>query len=191
MNQIEKNHVYNIYNEISKDFENTRKNLVWPFLKNFIDNIEPYSIVCDIGSGSGRNLYRTDIEYVASDFSEKMCNILKSKTYNVLTANVLSLPFRDNTFDVVLCVACIHHLSSFKRRKCAINECTRILKPNGKLLITVWAESEKYGRDDQYISWNNSFDRYYHLFTEDEIEKVKPKNSKIYLEKYNYYIINE
>lgn len=190
MNDIEKKYVYDVYNQISDEFNITRQ-YPWPVVKDFINNLETYSFVCDVGSGNGKNLFRKDLIYTAVDLSEQMCKLSQKRTPEVIQSNILSLPFKNNSFDVVISIACIHHLNSIDRRSEAIKECLRILKSDGKLMISVWANSEKYGSGDQFIKWNNhETKRFYHLYSKDEIYKLaKQYNLKITYDKYNYYLI--
>ena len=189
MNRIERKYVYDVYNSISEQFSATRQ-YSWPCVKQFINSLNKYSLVCDVGSGNGKNMFRNDLTYIATDLSENMCNISLNKTNHVCQSTILSLPFNDNTFDSVISIACIHHLNTHERRKKAINECKRVLKPNGSMLISVWANSEKYGSGDQYIKWNNhESKRYYHLFDKNELSSLCDFEHNIIYEKHNYYIL--
>jgi len=51
-----------------------------------------------------------------------------------MIANVYGLPFKDGEFDVVLCVAILEHLEEPIK---AISEMRRVLKPGGKIIISV------------------------------------------------------
>ena len=90
---------------------------------------------------------------------------------------------------LIMLFLCVHHLSTHNRRKAAVDECYRILKPGGKLLISAWSESEKYGSGDQFISWNNSEKRYYHMFNEKSFLALFESNSNVNIScyKHNYY----
>ena len=64
--------------------------------------------------------------------------------------NALLLPFVDGTFDVVVCSEVLEHIPDYKQ---AVKEITRILKPGGKLAVSVprkwpekicWALAEGY-----------------------------------------------
>jgi ubiquinone/menaquinone biosynthesis C-methylase UbiE len=50
--------------------------------------------------------------------------------------NIISTTFQDSYFDVVLSNLCIHNISSKDDREKAILEIARLLKPNGKAVIT-------------------------------------------------------
>ena len=188
MNELENKYVYEVYNSISNEFDNTRQ-YPWPVVKTFMNNLKPNSFVCDVGSGNGKNMFRNDLIYTSTDLSEKMCELSANKS-DCIQSNILSLPFKDNTFDAVLCIACVHHLSTNSRRKKAIDECYRILRPNGKMIISVWANSDKYGEGDQYIKWNNhETRRFYHLFSSDELQNMCSFDCEIVEDKYNLYSV--
>jgi tRNA (uracil-5-)-methyltransferase TRM9 len=87
--------------------------------------------------------------------------------------------FSDQSYDVVLSVAVIHHLSESVRRQQAIQEMFRVLKPKGCMFIQVWAfeqpkdSKRKFeGDQDQLVSWKNKHERYYHLFKQQELETL-------------------
>ena len=191
MNDIEKQYVYDVYNEISDEFSSTRQ-YPWPTVKSFIKSLQPFSLVCDVGSGNGKNMFRNDLIFTATDISEQMCNLSITKTPHTIQSNVLHLPFKDNTFDSVICIACIHHLNTHERRYNAIKECLRILKPEGKILISLWANSDKYGNGDQFIKWNrNRTKRFYHLYSEAEVKNICKDFNLIHsFDKHNYYLTN-
>jgi len=44
--------------------------------------------------------------------------------------------------DAVLCIAVIHHLSTRDRRLKALSELARVLRPNGRACVTVWARQQ-------------------------------------------------
>lgn len=46
------------------------------------------------------------------DTSYELVKICNTRGFEVLTSNCLQLPFRDSTFDAVICIAVIHHLAS-------------------------------------------------------------------------------
>lgn len=47
--------------------------------------------------------------------------------------------FRSNAFDVCLCIAVLHHLSTAERRLLGLRELVRITRPGGLVLVYVWA----------------------------------------------------
>jgi len=67
------------------------------------------------------------------DFLESISN----KKTNFLSGSAYSLPFSDNTFDLVVCSEVLEHLHEYKD---AIAEISRVMKPGGKFLASVPAE---------------------------------------------------
>lgn len=81
--------------------------------------------------------------------------ICQEKGFEVFLSDCLHLPYRDSSLDAVICIAVIHHLSTHERRKQAIFELARVLKPGGKCLIYVWAkEQEKDSVKTAYLRCN-------------------------------------
>jgi len=80
------------------------------------------------------------------DVSEKAVESAKQRlkernlfNAEVQVASVLNIPFPDKTFDYVVSSGVIHHTPDPRR---AFNELTRVLKPDGKLFLSVYG---KYG----------------------------------------------
>ena len=59
-----------------------------------------------------------------------------SKLADTAVCNVLDLSqFADNSFDVVLCMGALYHLWAPEERQKAVQECTRVCKPGGLVLL--------------------------------------------------------
>jgi ubiquinone/menaquinone biosynthesis C-methylase UbiE len=67
------------------------------------------------------------------ELSPGAIKIAKSKGLNVIKGNVYKIPFKDNIFDLVHMSEVIEHLLDTDK---ALSEIHRVLKPNGKLIIT-------------------------------------------------------
>ena len=179
----EKQYVQDTYEEIADRFDHTRYS-IWENVRLFIESMPSNSTVLDAGCGNGKTmLYRKDLNFYGIDKCKNFVNICKSKDLNVYEADILQLPFENNSFDYVICTAVIHHLESFERRKKAISELYRVLKPNGKLLISVWfnikesiqatkKKVEYLGNNDYLIPWGNNKFRYYHFMTFKELSEL-------------------
>jgi len=57
--------------------------------------------------------------------------------YWFLSGSAYSLPFNDNSFDLVVCSEVLEHLHEYKD---AIKEISRVLRPGGQFLASVPAE---------------------------------------------------
>lgn len=200
---IEDLNVKYVYNKIANEFSNTRYR-PWTCVEKFLDNIPQNSIIGDIGCGNGKNmLYRKDCTNIGCDFSENLVKICLEKNLQVISGDILNIPFKDNMFDFTICIAVIHHLSTNEKRKKAISELLRVTKPNGKLLILVWAlEQEpdsrrKFTKQDNMVDWKDKKGnllgkRYYYVFKQNELESLIANKNMIvesFYEKGNWGVV--
>lgn len=73
----------------------------------------------------------------------ELVSIAGSRGHQVTVADTLNLPFRTNSFDAVISIAVIHHLSSQPRRQQAVRELLRVVREGGKILVYVWAMEQE------------------------------------------------
>jgi ubiquinone/menaquinone biosynthesis C-methylase UbiE len=157
--------------------------------------------VLEIGCGNGKNmLYRTDLCMVGIDISETQVSICKSKGLQVEKSNMTVLQFDDCSFDSIICIATYHHLDNPNDRKKSLLEMYRILKPNGKILLTVWAMEQELGSkrkfvsSDEMVSWElngSTYYRYYHIYRRGELEKeIRELCSEFKIESVSYELGN-
>ena len=173
--------VKNSYDKISNEFKCTRV-FTWKWTDNFINNLQDNCIILDIGCGTGRNLMYKNVNIIGIDISIEQLKNCKSECIN---CDMTSLPFRNNMFDNILCIASFHHLSTSERRHRALYEINRILKIGGKVLLSVWSikqpdktrrKFEKYG--DTIVNWRD-IPRYYYIFKINELKDLINKYFKI------------
>ena len=184
------------YEKNYEEFSKTRYS-IWDSVKKFSENFEKNSFVLDAGCGNGKNMnYLKDkCKIVGIDNCKNFVILCKEKQLNVLESNILNLPFEDNTFDYIISIAVIHHLKTDTERYKAIDELLRVLKPNGKMLVTVWAyESDKFSENknfkigDNIVKFNNN-NRYYYIFNKEKLIKFLSRyNSNIYWDKGNWNV---
>lgn len=190
--------VRDFYNNNYKRFDSSRFS-IWKAVKDFINDIPPKNVVLDVGCGNGKNMIymqNKNITVIGIDFCDKLLNICKEKLLNVKYADVRNIPFENNTFDYVISIAVIHHLSIESDRKNAIDEMLRVCKPNGKILVSVWAfEQDKDSRfkftlGDNIVKWENTT-RYYYIHNKDTITNLIQKYYvvNIFLDNGNWYFI--
>ncbi len=108
------------------------------------------------------------IEYVGADLSSGLLEIAKKKYLKrypkakfVLIENEGELQFADNSFDSIISVAVFHHFSP-KMAKKSLEEIRRVLKNDGKLIVTAWnlweeKSWEKYKKYFWKSFWRGSF----------------------------------
>ena len=196
---METQYVKDAYEIIANHFSSTRNN-VWGKVKQYMNQLSKNSYIADIGCGNGKNMYRTDCEYIGLDFCLNFTKICKNNNKEVLIANNLNIPFKNNSFDHAISVAVIHHLSTIEKRLKALNEIIRIVKPGGTVFISVWALEQpvnsrrKFIKNDNMVEWNdhgNKYLRFYHVFSEGELEKMASEYNIIesYYELGNWIIV--
>ena len=183
MNKIEKDYVYDTYQKIAVHFDTSRSYL-WNGVKTFLENINPNSIIVEVGCGNGKHLLkRKDCFNIGIDLCPNFSIITKNKSIESITASNLSIPMKSDIADYVLSVAVIHHLSTRERRLKCVKELIRILKPGGKLFLQVWSivqpekSKNKFKQQDNYIEFNSPDKkikeiRYYHIFEKNELENL-------------------
>jgi ubiquinone/menaquinone biosynthesis C-methylase UbiE len=196
-NNIE-SQVRDFYNNNYKRFDTSRFS-VWNAVKDFVEIIPKNSYVLDAGCGNGKNMIymeKQNINIVGIDFSTKLLDICKSKSLNVQEADIRILPYNDNTFDYVISIAVIHHLSNENDRINALNEMLRVCKPGGKILVSVWALEQnkdsrfKFQLGDNLVKWEDTT-RYYHIYNKDTITDLLKSYivEKLFLDMGNWFII--
>lgn len=156
---IEKKLVYEVYEKIAPHFSHTRYK-PWPHVVKFLESLEPYSIVGDIGCGNGKYLSVVkNLITIGTDRSFNLSTIAAEKNPNssVFVSDSLILPFRDNSLDAAISIAVIHHFCNDKLRLRALNEITRIIKKDGLFLVYVWAfeqDKVKFDNQENLVAWH-------------------------------------
>lgn len=137
--------------------------------------------ILDLGCGSGRNFTKTKGKIYGVDFSNNMLKFAKAyaqkKKFDMILkkAEVNKLPFKDNSFDAAIFIAVLHCIPDERKRKRALKELLRVLKPDSEALITVWDKNQKRFRKSSkelFIPWRHSgkeYLRYYHLYDKKEL----------------------
>jgi len=185
------------WNFIAKEFELTR-HYSWD-LEEYAKFTRPGMKILDLGCGNGRLielLKDRKIDYTGIDNSKELIGLAKGKYPNqkFLIGNALNLPFKNNSFDVIYSIAVFHHIPSKKLRLKFLKEARRVLKKDGKIVLTVWnlwqrkylssivkysllklTGKSKLDFGDLYIPWQNKYQRYHHAFTKRELVKLFKK----------------
>ena len=113
--------------------------------------IEEGQQVLDIGTGTGAaadEIARTGAKVVGVDRSLRMLSVAHRErpSLSFVAADVLDLPFRDRTFEVVAGNFVFAH---FAKVETALFELTRVLAPGGRIGFTTWSD----GKDAFQDTW--------------------------------------
>lgn len=177
------------YNRIAKEFSNKRSGLT-PDILEFAKHIKKNNKVLDFGCGNGRAselVIRSGGNYTGVDNSSKMIDQAKKiypKEKFDLVDNLNNFP--TGSFDVILCLAVLHHIPSENLRKKFLSDFYRVLCPGGKLILTVWdLQSEKNlhktipnaDKNDILYDFKNASgkvlaERYIHIFSKEKLNNL-------------------
>lgn len=179
-------------------FSGSRKEL-WPEFEELKKYIKEDERVLDLGCGNGRlfELFKNkNIEYAGVDFSEKLIEKAKEKYGDYfIVADAFGLPFPGDSFNSIWAIAFFHHIPSKQLRLKALEEIKRVLKKNGKIIVTCWnfyqfhylrillkfTLRKFFGlnkldfKDILLFPKKLKVQRYYHAFTKKELKKLFQK----------------
>jgi SAM-dependent methyltransferase len=155
-----------MFDEIADSWDSFRRKPFPPIVETLAK--EWHGRILDVGCGNARNLLPFDGERFGIDSSKAMINAARGNA---------AKSHKDAYFDHVLCVAALHHLP-LDKQLIALQEMKRILKPTGKLLLTVWNKWQRrfvFKDKEQIIPWKvkgESVDRYYYFHNIFSLKKL-------------------
>lgn len=216
------------WDKIAFSFDLTRHKY-WPQCIDFINSLPGTSFVADIGCGNGRHLipcaqhcqkiFGIDISINLLRIVEKKVNKLKIKNVGLFNTDVTAIPFKENSFDVVLYIAALHNIKGKTNRINSLKEIKRILKRDKLAMISIWSRwqdkyrkmffkkwftqvaKEEFGDIDIYWKQHGlNIPRFYHLYSKQEfisdlktagLRIIEIKDVKLVSKKYpdNYFAI--
>ena len=174
-----------VYNQIANEFSNSRINR-WFWIDDFLSKFNKKSLILDIGCGNGRNMTYPDLNFIGIDNCPNFIKICKDKNLNVMESDMTEIPLLENNFDGIISIASFHHLSTVERRINSLLEMKRMLKKNGKVLLSVWSIDQHHNKKlnftygNNYVPWKNKDgtikeQRYYYIFKLDELKSLIEK----------------
>jgi tRNA (uracil-5-)-methyltransferase TRM9 len=178
-----------VFDQIAESWYRVRH---WPLLEKELEELAERwqgGKLLNVGCAHGPDFlpFSQRFELWGIDFSLAMLKqavrfSTKSKLYvNLASADALSLPFPNNTFDWAISVATYHHIKGEEERERALVELKRVLKPQGEVFLTVWNHGQPrfwFRSKGQQVPWKlkgRTLDRYYHLFSYGELRKLLVK----------------
>jgi SAM-dependent methyltransferase len=113
--------------------------------------------ILDAACGTGLTIIKyvnPSVRIVAVDLSIESLKQLRHRAVitpavECLQADLTTLPFATNSFDKVLCANAIQHMPGRELRQQAIRELSRVVRPGGKVVVTV----HNYSRPKRHAGW--------------------------------------
>ena len=172
------------YDRIAAHFSQTRAQ-PWPQIPAFLDG-RSGAVGVALGCGNGRHVeLLADCcgRAVGLDLSRELLGLAVERATDYeadwVQGSVDRLPFGDDSVDIGVYIATLHHLDSQATRRASLDELARILAPGGRALVSVWStthstfdETEGF---DTVVDWTlpggETVPRYYHIYDPDEFER--------------------
>lgn len=172
-----------VWDNVGEDWHKFRQHPVseaMDFLKN------KRGLVLDLACGSGRNFMDVEGKIIGTDFSERMLRSAKknaaSKNLDIdlVNADALTLPFKNDIFDAVLFCSAFQSIK-WNRRNEALREISRVSKKGAELFISVWNRDQPRfakAKRESFVPWKSksrTYQRYYYLYSKEELEALLKK----------------
>ena len=156
---LESQHVHAVYETIATHFSHTRHS-PWPRVESYLTSLPPQTRLADVGCGNGKYFsVNPSLQMKGCDLSQGLVNIARGKGYDVEVMDCQLLQWPSSSFDVVISVALLHHLSVEERRLQALREMLRVVRVGGEVLVTAWAQEQDKGsrrrfeQQDVLVPW--------------------------------------
>jgi len=146
--------VWNNFSPGWKKWDELTMDFLKPMADSIVDLTKPKNseIVLDVASGTGEpgltiatmlnggKVIAIDLAQGMLDVAIENANRRGIKNFETITCDVSELPFPDNSFDAI---SCRFGFMFFPDMLLAAKEMARVLKPGGRIAVTVWNEPEK------------------------------------------------
>ena len=188
----------NTWDSIAKSFDSTRRK-PWKQCIEFIETLSNNDTVADIGCGNGRHIFPCSNncrKVIGLDISRELLYIVKKKlnenkikNVSLIHSDFTKIPIKNDALDAILFIASLHNIRGRENRIQALRELKRVLKINGRAIISVWSRwQDKYRKQfinkwifrekssefgDINIYWRQhglDIPRFYHLYSKREFQ---------------------
>ncbi|WP_262176761.1 class I SAM-dependent methyltransferase [Haloarcula laminariae] len=177
------------YERIGAHFSKTRE-YAWPEVESFVADAPTCGTALDIGCGNGRHsalLADVADRVVGLDASRALLSAAAERVGDrtaLALGDAARLPLADDTVDLAVYVATLHHLPSAADRGASLDELARVLSPGGRALVSVWStahdrfdtsEDAETGFDttvDWTLPGGETVPRFYHIYAPAEFRRA-------------------
>jgi len=178
------------YERIGSHFSKTRE-YAWPEVEAFVDDGGDAARALDLGCGNGRHaelLADAAAHVVGLDASRELLGAASDRLDGVdgielLQGDAATLPLADDTVDLAVYVATLHHLPTAATRRTSLDELARVLRPDARALVSAWstahdrfdASPDAESGFDTTIDWTlpggRTVPRFYYIYSPPEFER--------------------
>lgn len=177
------------YDRIAEHFAATRE-YAWPEVETFLEG-RGGRVALDVGCGNGRHteaLAAHAETVVGLDISRGLLEEARARAdergfdATLLQGDAAELPLDDDTVDLAVYVATLHHLRPRARRVASLDELARVLAPEGRAVVSAWSTVHDRFADDRgdneddpgdvgfdtHVDWTlpggETVPRFYHIY---------------------------
>lgn len=176
-----KNHYTQIFTKVKQDYNriaahfSQKRSYLWEEIEPYLEYVKKGDRILDAGCGNGRLYQALDekrngnykLNYLGIDFSKELIKIARQKypqaEFKQADLNKSETFNNLNNFDLVFCLAVLHHFPTPESQLKLLKNLNKTLKINGKLILTVWNLWQK---------------KYQRLHFDQLIWKIKKRNIK-------------
>ncbi|MEK7528862.1 MAG: class I SAM-dependent methyltransferase [Patescibacteria group bacterium] len=171
------------YTTIASSFDRSRRES-WKEFELFEPILKDNEIILDLGCGNGRlfdffKKKKKKLRYIGMDNNSALLRLAQKNNPKATfkKGDMLKIPLPGSSVDQIWSIAALHHIPTKTLQKKALREMRRVLKPDGKLVITVWnlwqEKYEKYinKKNDAFVPFGKA-NRYYHAFRPAELASL-------------------
>ena len=132
------------YDEIAKQYSETRKKKLWSGLEDLLSAVKEGDKVLDVGCGSGKllmNLKNKRVEYLGVDTCTKLLTHAEEDypDYEFRKGDILRLgQLPELNFDYVFAIAVFQHIPSEELRIDALKQLKNKVGEQGRIVISNW-----------------------------------------------------
>ncbi|ODR82246.1 SAM-dependent methyltransferase [Haladaptatus sp. W1] len=174
------------YDRIADHFAKTRE-YAWPEVESFLDG-RAGTTALDLGCANGRHaelLTGHASRVIGADVSADLLVEARERAtergfdLELVQCDAARIPLDDDTIDLAVYVATLHHLPNREARVGSLDELARVLSPDGTALVSAWSTAhDKFDREEGFdttVDWTlpggETVPRFYHIYSPDEFRE--------------------